>query len=387
MAVGTVNLVALIIFAAALCWRLDQIRRNRGGLQAVAMTIAIASLSLAFVAINHATARFLNRTLFAGSPRLMFYALLAIGVAALIVVFFFPGRQITRERRAGIEAIPLVAALIGLQVSLVAIPANLRTASIGEWTFKNWGFALFYLIASGYLVYGFSACMRSIWRFLQFAAGYLRVSLGLLVAGLGLLIVGSLVQIGAVLGSATGLIAATWTLSLSRVLDVCGVIAFLTGISFPMLHGRWRDWVTRRNRRRACAQLKPLWRLVTDAIPEVVLPTARLGPTARLHRMVVEIRDGVTQLSHLLPPEFEYESEPWKVQMLRSAIAEYRVVGAASGTVRAVLPAEGDGLDADAAPLLRVSRCVGNAGGVRGSSAHRPRFLRRRVSRHRASGT
>ncbi|GAA1482288.1 hypothetical protein GCM10009624_27280 [Gordonia sinesedis] len=355
MTAGILNLVALVVFASALCWRLDQIRRHGGGLQALAMTISIAALTLAFVVANHTVADALDEKVFAGSSRLAFYALLAIGVAALIVVFFYPGSAVSRERRAGIEAVPLVVALIGLQVSLVFMPDDIRSEPISEWTLKSWGFAIFYLIASAYLAYGFAACVRSIGKFLRVADGYLRTSLLMLIGGLGLLAVGSLVQIVFVLGGVSGSASMPWLLTTSRVLDVLGVVAFLVGISFPMLHSRWKAFRSRGRRRRDSEVLTPLWQLVTGAVPEVVLPDRRGGPTAMLHRRVVEIRDALTQLSPYLPLAFDHAVPSVRAAMLRTAAAEYREVGRSSGAVRTLLPPDGDGLDADAAPLLPVA--------------------------------
>lgn len=158
--IGAVNAVAAVVFALAFCWRLDQIRRAGWGLQPLAMMIAVAALTLAFVVVDDSVADVLNEVGFTGLSRVAFYALLAIGVAALVVVFFFPGK-VTRERRAGWEALPLVVALVGLQVTMMVIPVEIRTATIDEWTVQNWGFALFMLIASGYLAYGFVACVNS----------------------------------------------------------------------------------------------------------------------------------------------------------------------------------------------------------------------------------
>lgn len=98
--IGAVNAVAAVVFAFAFCWRLDQIRRGGWGLQPLAMMVAVAALTLAFVVVDDSVADALNAVGFAGASRVAFYALLAIGVAALVVVFFFPG-QVTRERRAG----------------------------------------------------------------------------------------------------------------------------------------------------------------------------------------------------------------------------------------------------------------------------------------------
>lgn len=356
--IGIVNAIALVVFAVALCWRLDQIRRNGWGLQPLAMTVAIAALTLAFVMSDSSVTNALDAALFTGASRVVFYALLAVGVAALVVVFFFPG-QVSRERRAGLEALPLVVALIGLQVTMLVIPVEIRTASITEWTARNWSFALFFLIASGYLAYGFIACVRNVRRFYRTASGYLRMSLGLLVLGLGLLGLGSIAQIVFVVGSAGDVLRAPWLLTASRVLAVAGVVAFLVGISYPMIYARYQSLTANRRRRRVDEELQPLWKLVTEAVPEVVLPEAgALTPTIRLHRRVVETRDALTQISPCLPVVFEYAEPAVQARLLRVAVDEYTSANRVSGEVRDVLPDEGDGLDDDAAPLVALSRAL-----------------------------
>lgn len=358
--VGAFNTIALIVFTVALCWRLDQIRRHGGGLQAIAMTVSIAALTLAFVVANHDVSRAIDAVLFTGAQRVAFYAFLSLGVASLIVVFFFGSRGVSRERRAGLEAVPLVIALIGLQTTMLFTPVDLRTQRVSEMTVRDVGFALFFLIASGYLVYGFAACVRSVRRFLRVADGYLRVSLVIVVAGLMLLVVGSLAQILFVLTGVVGLTGQGWLLPTSTTLSAAGVVAFLIGVSYPMLHAKWNSAMARRRNAREDRALIPLWSLVTDAIPEVVLPSRRrYGARVRLHRRVVETRDALTQLSPALPPDFESSPVDVQVAMLRAAVADYGASGAAPGAVRDVLPAEGSGIHGDASPLIRLSRGIG----------------------------
>ncbi|MYR07594.1 hypothetical protein GTV32_15335 [Gordonia sp. SID5947] len=356
--VGVVNTVAAVIFAAALCWRLEQIRREGGGLQAVAMTVAIAALTLAFVVSGDDVTDAIDELTFTGADRVIFYALLALGVAALIVVFFYPGRSTTRERRAGIEAIPLVVALIGLQVTMLVIPPDLRTEQVSEWTVRNVAFALFMLIASGYLTYGFVACVRSVGRVIVLADGYLRISLGLLLGGLIFLSVSTVLQIAFVLGSAADVVRLPWLLDVSRVSSIIGVVAFLIGISFPMLRSRWHSITVGRRHRRAADDLLPLWEMVTGPVPEVVLPTFG-SPSASMvfHRRVVETRDALTQLSPFLTEDFEVVDDDARVDMLWAAVEEYEIAGRPRGAVREVVPGATD-IDADAEPLLRLSRAV-----------------------------
>ncbi|MEO9329281.1 MAB_1171c family putative transporter [Gordonia aurantiaca] len=361
--VGVINATAAVVFALAFCWRLDQIRRAGWGLQPLAMMVAVVSLTLAFVVVNESVADALNTKGFQGLSRVAFYALLAIGVAALVVVFFFPDR-VTRERRAGWEALPLVASLLGLQVTMLVIPEEIRTETISEWTVQNWGFALFMLIASGYLAYGFAACVNSVRKFYATADGYLRVSLGLLVAGLGFLALSAISQIAFVIVSATRVARSPWLVTTNRVLSIVGVVAFLIGISYPMVYSKVQTVLANRRRRRLDTELLPLWRLVTGAVPEVILPDpGHLPPTTQLHRRVVETRDALTQLSPYLPPVFEYAEIEVQARLLRSAVADMSAVADGSGekisgAVRDLAPSEGEGLEADAAPLIRLSKAL-----------------------------
>ncbi|RPA12305.1 MAB_1171c family putative transporter [Gordonia sp. OPL2] len=370
IAIGVVNAIAAVVFAAALCWRLEQIRREGGGLQAVAMTVAIAALTLAFVVSGHDVTDALDEVAFTGAARVLFYALLAVGVAGLIVVFFFPGRSTSRERRAGIEAVPLIVALIGLQVSMLVIPIDLRTENLSEWTARNVAYAIFVLIASGYLTYGFVACVRSIRRFLAMADGYLRTSLGMLLGGLAFLALSSVLQILFVIGSAAEVISLPWLLGAARVCSIIGVVGFLLGISYPMLHARWHTITSGRRHRRDAEALVPLWALVTGAVPEVVLPLGESttdevpagasrtsAPSLLLHRRVVEIRDALTQLSPYLTEDFEIVDDDARADMLWAAAEDHALAGQARGAVREVLPG-GRQLEEDAAPLLRLSAAV-----------------------------
>ncbi|WP_338772002.1 MAB_1171c family putative transporter [Nocardia vulneris] len=55
---------------------------------------------------------------------------------------------------------------------------------------------------------------------------------------------------------------------------------------------------------RCCRRLHPLWRDLTTAVPEVVLPldqTEQPGSSARLYRMTVEIRDALLHLKQFAP--------------------------------------------------------------------------------------
>ncbi|WP_327095427.1 hypothetical protein OIE68_36320 [Nocardia vinacea] len=52
---------------------------------------------------------------------------------------------------------------------------------------------------------------------------------------------------------------------------------------------------------RCCRRLRPLWRALTDAVPEVVLARPSSGSTSGLYRMTIEIRDALVQLRPYAP--------------------------------------------------------------------------------------
>ncbi|NLU83298.1 MAB_1171c family putative transporter [Rhodococcus sp. HNM0569] len=114
----------------------------------------------------------------------------------------------------------------------------------------------------------------------------------------------------------TGLVAGvadyfhtTWPI-LEPVLESGAVIAILvTAVMFAMIA---RPLVQRFVRERAAKagvrSLRPMWRTLTTAVPEVVLPLRRVDRRAlshsdRLHRMSVEIRDAILVLEPGLPAE------------------------------------------------------------------------------------
>ncbi|MFT4201184.1 MAB_1171c family putative transporter [Gordonia sp. (in: high G+C Gram-positive bacteria)] len=360
LSADVVNFVALLIFTVAVIWRMDQIRRYGGGLQAAAMTASIVAFTLAFVAANPAVARRLNDGVFDGFARVVLWCMLAVGVAALIVVFYYDPATSARARRAGIEAIPLVIAAVGLQVAMSMIPHELRLDDLNGSTAKDWAFATFFLIGSIYLTYGFASCVRSIRQFLPAAAGYLRTSLVLLILGLLALAAAAFLQIVFILGVMTHWFVAPALLTATHVLVLIGMVGFLLGISYPLIHSRVR-WVRARlTLRQQYRDLEPLWEVVTTAVPGVVLPGkdgAELDASTMVmfNRRVVEIRDALTQLSPLVPEDFADSSPERQGRLITAAARKYARKGEAPGQVRDLLPAGAATLIGDAEPLREVS--------------------------------
>lgn len=377
MVIGAINVAAFALFAVALCWRIDRIRREGAGLQPAAMTVAIAAMVLAFVSVNPHVRQALDSSLFTGAARVFFYCLLAVAVAALVIVFFFGNAEDQRQRRAGVEAVPLVIAMVGLNVAMLATPTPVRTGKVSEWTVQHFGFALFFVIAGCYLVYALSACVLSIRRYVGLADGYLRDSLIVLLSGLSLVGLGSLIQTVFVVASGLGVATISVLLTISATVSAVGAVLFLLGICYPMLRARWMKMRHDVRHRRNFRVLEPLWMLSTSALPEVVLPhhsggNADGSVNMLYQRRVIEIRDALLQLSPLLPDGFDELPAADQAALMRESVAAYRESGGSSDPVRDLLAGDGDDIDSDAAPLLRLSRAISGTSKRLNQERHHP---------------
>lgn len=361
MAVGVVNAIALALFAFALCWRIGRLRREAAGLQPMAMAVAISATTLAFVVSSSRVRQWLNDDFFPGADRLSIYCLLAIGVAALVVVFFYGATEEQRQRRAGVEAIPLVVTLIGLNVAMLATPVPVRTEHMADRTVHHVGYALFFMIADCYVAYAMAACVASTGRYLRHAEGYLRHSLVILSSGLGFLGVAALIQALYVVTAGLHVAHLDVLLNVAAVLAVLGAVLFLAGVCYPLVRARVMSFRHDRRHRSQYRELEPLWALTTSALPGVVLPSPPQstfdGSIIWLfQRRVVEIRDALVQLSPYLPDDFGELGSAAQATALGDAVQTYVDLGGSAGAVRQVLAGAGDDLDNDAAPLLRISR-------------------------------
>ncbi|GAB2656381.1 hypothetical protein GCM10027169_20120 [Gordonia jinhuaensis] len=365
MVVTVLNSLAAAVFAFALCYRIDRMRREPFDLQGVAITVAIAALTCAFVFANKHVASGVDSVTFTGLSRVAFYCLIALSVAGLIVTFFFVGPrrgggQSSRSRRAQGEAVPLVVSVIGLHVAMRFTPVDVRTSGLSGVSARDVGFAVFFIIAGGYLTYGFVACARSVGLYLRMADGPVRIALTLTFAGLAALGASTLLQTLFVIGGLAHLPSPSVVLNIGSVLTALGVALFLIGVAFPMLNGRWVAYRDTRRHRRELEILQPLWEMIGAALPEVILPddTLRSSTSFRFRRRVVEIRDGLSQMSPLLPEDFDDLDPDDQAIIFDHALGEVEDAGLPTGTVRSVLAPTGPGIDADAAPLLRLSEAL-----------------------------
>lgn len=355
-----VNVLGVAFFTLVLCWRVDRLYRAKAGIQAVAVTVAIAALTLAVLLLGSPLAATVDGALWRGASRLGGYVGLALGVAALAVAFFYGPTESARQRRAGMEAIPLLAAVIGLSVAMTTMPASLRDASLDTLTVQELGFAVFFAIAGGYLMYGLADCVLSLTRLMPFADGYLVTSLRLMSVGLALTAIGSLTQVAFVVTSVVHVVSWPLLLSVSRACTAFGIVLFVVGLSFPGVRAFFVQLEYRKRHRRDYRLLAPLWELLTAAVPEVVLDAGKANrdPHLRFQRRVIEIRDVLVQLSPYLPDDFGDGTPEENVHNLLVAIDLRTEMAGAQAPSSMVLPPDGPSIDDDAAPLLVLSDAV-----------------------------
>ncbi|MFQ6324650.1 MAB_1171c family putative transporter [Nocardia sp. CWNU-33] len=109
--------------------------------------------------------------------------------------------------------------------------------------------------------------------------------------------------------------------------------------------------------------LHPLWRDLTDTMPEIALrsaDTGQLEPSTRLYRMIVEIRDALLHLRQYAPPEIRHENASISdyARLLAHAANEKAGGAVPSGSAPAfgVFHAVGGDLSTDIGHLLALSR-------------------------------
>jgi hypothetical protein len=359
--VKLINGLGVGFFTIALCWRIHTLARTRAGVQAVAITVAVAAMTMAPLLLATPIGTTLDNATVTGVSRVAGYAALALAVAGLAVAFFYGHTESARQRRAGIEAIPLVVAVVGLSFAMTETPRALRTASLDSLTVREVGLAVFFVIAGSYLMYGLGDCVLSLSRLLPFAEGHLALSLRGMGLGLGLAATGSAAQVCFIVVNL--LHVASWVplLEVSRWLVLLGIFVFAVGLSYPGVRAAVVRVRHRRGHRRDYQRLEPLWMLLTDAVPEVVLPRVASGdPDLRFQRRVIEIRDVLVQLSPYLPEDFgERDNPEADAESLRRAITARAAADGAAAPTRMVLPPAGRSIDAEAAPLLTLADCMG----------------------------
>ena len=367
-----VNLIAMVLFAAALAWRIYQLQRAPT-VPNWAVTACVAGFALAFLLQQPVISDEVDAVIGRGAARVANNALLACAVCALVI--FFLGSALGPVRRYGrvaVELIPLGAVIALMVVVMDLTPPELRGLPLGPATIHDSGIALFYLGAGLYLIYGLVACTAWIVRYLRVADRDLRIGLKLSAVGMASAAIGSIFRaLYIVVAWAFGPVVKILLL-LGVPFVIVGGMLFLVGVTYPGVRARVSALRRRQQHRREHQALGPLWTVLVQAFPSIVLRTPPRRRTELLsprsihrvyYRRVIEIRDGLVQLSPYLDADFGevVAADPGAAAAaLKTALRRHAAGEEMDGRAKQVLPARADDIESDVRPLLALSAAMGN---------------------------
>ncbi len=369
-----INLVAMVLFATALTWRIYQTYRAPRVLPNWAITITIACVAGSFLAQQKVISDWLDGLAGKGAGRMVNNIMLAFGLCALLIVFLGSALGPRRPRRVLFELIPLGAAIALMFVAMAVTPPEVRGSALSPKLVHVPGVALFYLGAGLYLIYGLIACTWWIFRYIRTADRHLRTGLKLSAAGLISMSAGSVfralyVVIAWAFGPSVPIL-----LKVAVPLVILGTVLFLAGITYPGVRARISALRRRRQHRLHHQRLTPLWSVLAEVYPNIVLRSAPQGRWDRwrprtvhrsYYRRVIEIRDGLVQLSPYLETDLTalaVDDPREAATALKTALGRQAAGEENDGRAKLVLPGGASDIESDVRPLLALAAAVSQNG-------------------------
>ena len=344
-----------------------------GGTRRRAST-ALLSASLALLAVGQllsipALTALVDRELGDGTGK-AFNGLIMSGLCVLIVFFLLARKNSPARRRAvGGHVIVLVAALAALTLTMLLTPPADRGHTVSSAAVTQAPVAAFYFVGGGYFVYAYGLCAVWTWNYMRGSSGALRSALFVVTLGLGtlaMLSVARMVYVGAhALNDVVLAPLNTVNRVGSEVATILLVIGlFVLGVAQVVPAARLRAQRQGQTRR-----LRPLWELLTDLYPEIVLPVDGSGIRTAFTRRVLECRDGLLRLAptlavvsgeaDLAAADAEQLARWVKDAARYEILGKTAVVAPSSSTVAAPSVST---LDGDAERLVAISICLEELG-------------------------
>lgn len=369
-----INVVAMVLFATALAWRIYQTYRAPRLLPNWAITITIFCVAGSFLAQQKVISGWLDGLAGRGAGRLVNNIMLTFGLCALLIVFLGSALGPRKPRRVLVELIPLGAAIALMFIAMAITPPEVRGLALSPALVHVPGVALFYLGAGLYLIYGLFACTWWIFRYIRTADRHLRTGLKLGAAGLISMAVGSVfralyIVIAWAFGPSLRIL-----LTIAVPLVILGTVLFLAGITYPGARARFAALRRRRQHRLHHQRLTPLWTVLAEAYPNIVLRSAPQGRWDRwrprtvhrhYYRRVIEIRDGLVQLSPYLETDLTalaVDDPRGAAEALKTALSRQAAGEENDGRAKLVLPGGAADIESDVRPLLALSAAVSRNG-------------------------
>ncbi|WP_330280494.1 MULTISPECIES: MAB_1171c family putative transporter [unclassified Streptomyces] len=304
--------VFLVCLGVAVAWKWYQLSKAPSDRPLRSVTLCLTCAAASYPVAMPGGATGLDTVAGHGAAKVAQNLLLLATVYFLMCFYLYAAADERRgRRRARAEAALVLVVGTAITAAAASVPHHELAGSFATTDMTVWQVAFFYAVAGVYLMYALT--VAGLWT-----RRYARLSMrphstGLWAAGAGMVGMATACAMRAVIVAARwrGVAVSDSVLLCVALILVCSSLLFVVGITYPGVRTRLslcRLWL---RHRREHARLEPLWLLMTEAAPHVVLKTdsrsrwdqwrAR-GVHRRHHRRFVECRDGLVEISPYLEP-------------------------------------------------------------------------------------
>ncbi|MQT05057.1 hypothetical protein FF041_34455 [Streptomyces jumonjinensis] len=300
-------IVFLSALGAAVAWKAYQLSRAPGDRPLRAITACLVSAAASYPFAMPGGASGFDGIAGHGMAKLM-QNLLLLATVYFLMLFYLDSaaNEAVSRRRAKREAVVVLVVAATMTVAAKTVDHTALAGSFSTLDMTIPQVAVFYFAGGFYLAYALA--VAGVWT-----RRYARVSkrphsTGLWMAAIGMfaMAASSLVRMGfVVIRSQGGHVPLDLMNVVARVLMV-SIFLFFIGVTYPGVRTRasaCRLWFVQR---RAYGRLEPLWTLIAEAFPHLVLDGGTpswgerrglRGVRRRYYRRVVECRDGLVHLA------------------------------------------------------------------------------------------
>ncbi|MFJ5553339.1 MAB_1171c family putative transporter [Streptomyces sp. NPDC093225] len=303
----TVKSLTLILLWAVAAWRLPgAIRTPKQRALCVAFASIAVAMTLGVPEVMHATDAFV------GVHNLSTLGKNLCGIVASAAILDFVTVIARPDSVSGLRRVLVPASAITMTSLVVLFALTPRPEESDNFFDTNMGCApgtAYYIVCFGSLGMAMTVATRLFWGSSRHAgARWLRSGLRILGTGSAFGVLYSLFRtVLMLLALVHTTIEDAWADHIADVLEYTSMSLIILGSSIPAIGVRWRvlrDW-------RSLRSIRPLWAVLTRAVPHVVLDirSMRPGPRVRLHRAVIEIRDATLVLADYASPDLRERAD------------------------------------------------------------------------------